>query len=147
MSVTPNPYQRTSLPPNTIVPENDDLFIPYFNKTYEDIAYAVNSKDYTFFPIPITSTPVNIPNLPNFGAFIVCISGIDSTLPTLTASLCKSDAGAIGVINVIGSQAGSVAPWAAVNLTITTTATNFQVNHSGAAGTNGNFNIRIIGTQ
>jgi NAD(P)-dependent dehydrogenase (short-subunit alcohol dehydrogenase family) len=30
-----------SLPPNTIVPESDSLFIPYLNRLYEDIANAV----------------------------------------------------------------------------------------------------------
>jgi hypothetical protein len=146
MSTEPSPYLRTSLPPNTIVPENDDLFIPYFNRLYEDIAYAVNSKDYNFFPIPITDTAVNIPNLPNFGAFIVCVSGVDSSLPTLTASLCKSDTGVAGAIVPLGFQIGTGLTWAGATLTITSTATNFQVNHS-VAGVTGNFNIRIIGTQ
>lgn len=134
-----------SLPPNTIVPENEDLFISYFNRLYEDIAFCVNNKDNNFFPIPITDTASDIPNIPNFGAFIVCVSGVDSTLPTITASLCKADATAGGSIAVLGSQVGTGA-WAANALTITSTATNFQIAHDRAAVT-GNFNIRIIGTQ
>jgi len=134
-----------SLPPNTIVPENDSLFIPYLNRLYEDIAFAVNNKDNIFFQIPITSTAADIPNLPNFGAYIVCVSGTDSTLPTLTASLCKSDATAAGSIAVLGSQVGTGA-WAGNALTITSTATNFQIAHN-RAGVTGNFNIRIMGTQ
>jgi hypothetical protein len=143
-----------SLPPNTIVPEDESLFIPYLNRLYEDIAFAVNSKDESYFPIAITSTASNIPNVPNFGAFIVCVSGeVQDTstatgtgyLPTLTASLCKSSAAATGSIAVLGSQAGT-GSWAGINLTITSTATNFQIAHS-RAGVSGNFNIRFIGTQ
>lgn len=138
--------QRPSLPPNTIVPEDKEFFISYFNRIYEDIAFAMNAKDYTFFPATISGTAANIPNIPNYGSYIICISGVDSGLPTLTASLCKSSSAAVGVINVIGSQAGTAGVWLAATLTITSTATNFQIRHS-VAGTSGNFNIRIIGTQ
>lgn len=134
-----------SLPPNTIVPENESLFIPYLNRLYEDIANTVNSKDNNFFQIPITSTASNIYNLPNYGAYLVTVSGTDSGLPCITASLVKSDAGVAGVINVLGTQAGTGA-WAGINLTITTTATNFQIAHNRANVT-GNFNINITGTQ
>ncbi len=141
-----NRFKLPSLPTTTVVPENDDLFIPYLNRLYEDIAFTVNSKDPKFFTIPITDTPTNIPNLANFGAFIVAVSGQTSTLPTLTASLCKADATAAGVINVLGSQAGTGGTWGGITLTITSTATNFQIAHSLPA-TTGNFNIRIMGTQ
>lgn len=135
----------SSLPPNTIVPEDEELFIPYLNRLYEDIAFSVNAKDFNYFKIPITSTAANIPNIPNFGAFIICVSGTDSTLPTITASLCKADATAAGSIAAIGSQVGTGA-WAGNALIISATATNFQIRHD-RAGVTGNFNIRIIGTQ
>ena len=134
-----------SLPPNTIVPEDENLFISYLNRLYEEIAFCVNNKDNTYFEIPITDAATDIPNLPNFGAFIVCVSGTDSTLPTLTASLCKSSASVAGSIAVLGSQAGTGA-WAGNTLTISSTATNFQIAHN-RAGVTGNFNIRIVGTQ
>lgn len=134
-----------SLPPNTIVPENEDLFISYLNRLYEEIAFCVNNKDNIYFQIPISDTAADIPNLPNFGAFIVCVSGTLTDLPTLTASLCKADATAAGTIAVLGSQVGTGA-WAGNALTITSTATNFQIAHD-RAGVTGNFNIRIIGTQ
>ena len=136
--------QLPTLPPNTIVPENEDLFIPYLNRLYEDIAFTVNEKDDTAFPIQVTTTPQNIPNLPNFGAYIVCVSGATSTLPTLTASLCKADSGASGSIAPLGSQVGTGA-WAGNSLTITSTATNFQIAHN-RAGVTGNFLLRIVGT-
>ncbi len=134
-----------SLPPNTIVPENDALFLPYLNRIYEDIAFTVNNKDNIFFQIPITSSSTDIPNLPNFGAYIVCVSGTLSTLPTLTVSLCKADATASGSIAGLGSQVGTGA-WGGYALTITSTATNFQIAHNNT-GVTGNFNIRILGTQ
>lgn len=134
-----------SLPPNTIVPENEALFIPYLNRLYEDIANTVNNKDNNFFQIPITSSASNIFNLPNFGAYLVTVSGTDSGPPTITASLVKSDAGVAGTVNVLGSQAGTGA-WAGNVLTITSTATNFQIAHN-RAGVTGNFNINITGTQ
>lgn len=136
---------QPSLPPNTIVPENDFLFIPYLNRLYEDIALTVNNKDNIYFLSPITSTAANISNLPNFGAYVICVSGAETTLPTITASLCKSDATATGSVVVLGSQAGTGA-WAGATLTITSTATNFQIAHS-RTGVTGNFNIRILGTQ
>ena len=127
------------LPPNTIVPENESLFIPYLNRLYEDIAFAVNNRDFIYFEIPITDTPTDIPNLPNFGAFVVCVSGTepqrDNTgaiigwLPTLNDSLCKADATAAGSIAVLGSQVGT-GSWAGNALTITSTATNFQIAHN-----------------
>lgn len=144
--------EQPILAPNTIVPEDEFLFISYLNRLYEDIAFAVNNKDNSYFQSAITSTPTNIPNLPNYGAFLICVSGSNlplpnsgNTLPTLTASLCKSDSAASGMINVLGSQAGTTA-WAGNNLTITSTATNFQIAHDNA-GVSGNFNIRIVGTQ
>jgi hypothetical protein len=134
-----------SLPPNTIVPENEDLFIPYLNRLYEDIAFTVNNKDNTYFQIAISSTPANIPNLPNFGSFVICVSGTLSGLPTLTISLSKSDAALAGALLALTSQGGS-GPWAGITLTVTATATNYQISHN-RAGVTGNFNIRILGTQ
>lgn len=139
------PMIQPLLPPNTIVPVNEDLFIPYLNRLYEDIASAVNSKDPKYYQMAITSTAQNILNVPNFGAFIICVSGVLTSLPTITASLCKASSTAGGSIAVIGSQVGTGA-WAGNALTITSTATNFQIVHD-RAGVTGNFNIRLIGTQ
>ena len=139
------PMTQPLLPPNTIIPTNEDLFIAYLLQLYQEIATAVNSKDPNYYPIAITDTAQNILNLPTFGAFIVCISGIDSTLPTLTASLTKASSLAAGSIVVLGSQVGTGA-WAGNTLTITSTTTNFQIKHN-RAGVTGNFNFKYIGTQ
>ena len=138
-------FEFAFLPTTTVVPQNDDLFIPYLNRVYEEIAFAVNEKDDSYFPWPITDTATNFPNVPNFGAFIVCISGETTSLPTITASLCKASATGAGSIAVLGSQVGTGA-WAGNALTITSTATNFQVRHN-RTGVTGNFNIRVLGTQ
>ena len=143
--MTSQPPIQPILSTNTIVPTNDDLFIPYLNRLYEDIASAVNSKDPKYYPMAITDVPQNVLNAPNFGSFIICVSGVDSTLPTLTASLCKASSLSAGSITPIGSQVGTGA-WAGNALAITSTATNFQIAHD-RAGATGNFNIRLIGTQ
>ena len=134
-----------TLPPSTIVPQSWDLFVPYFNRTYEDIAFTVNYKDNDYYPMSITSTAQNVFLVPNFGAFIICVSGENSSLPTITASLCKASATASGSVAVIGSQVGT-GDWAGNALAITSTATNFQIAHN-RTGIAGNFNIRLIGTQ
>lgn len=141
--------QLPLLPPSTIVPDpvdDTETFIEYFNRLYEDIAFAVNSKDYSFFEIAISSTYVNIPNLPNFGAYVLCVSGVDSTQPTGVWALCKSTDTSAGVgTTALNSQAGS-GTWAGNVLTINATAQNFQIKHDNA-GVTANFNIRIVGTQ
>ena len=142
---TPSNTSMPNLPPSTIVPQNNDLFIPYFNRTYEDISYTVNAKVNKYFPMAITSSATNIVNLPGFGSFLLMVSGVASTLPTLTVSLTKADSTASGAIVVLGSQAGTGA-WAGNALTITSTATSFQIAHN-RAGVSGNFNIQFIGTQ
>lgn len=142
----PYPISQSSLPPNTVVPESWALFIPYFNRLYEDVAFTMNQKDDNFYQIAVTSSPVNITLLPQFGAYIVCVSGTSTDLPTLTASLCKSSSTGAGSITPLGAQNGSGAIWAGVTLTITSTTTNFQIQHS-LSGVTGAFNIRVIGTQ
>ncbi len=135
------------LPPNTIVPntQNIDTIIQYWNRTYEEIAYNVNARDLNFFPMPISSTAQNIIAVNNFGAYIICVSGLETTLPVITASLVKSTATTTGVINVLGTQAGTGA-WAGFNLTITSTPSNFQIQHN-RTGVTETFNVRVIGTQ
>lgn len=156
MSTTQTPVPST-LPPNTIIPENRDLFIPYQNRTYEDTANTINNKVNNFYPMPITSTATNILNLPTFGAFLLCVSAITAASdgsypPSITVSLCKSSPSVAGSVAVLGSQAGQGAggsTWAGATLTVSSTATNFQIKHNGATPTTvtGNFNIMYIGTQ
>lgn len=94
----------------------------------------------------ISNTAASIQNLPNFGSYIICVSGSTTGMPCTTAALCKASNAASGSISVLTSQAGTAAPWIGATLTITSTSTNFQIAHSVAA-TTGTFNIRFIGTQ
>jgi hypothetical protein len=135
-----------NLPPSTIVPDSWDLFYPFFNRTYEDIASTVNSKQNTFYPMAITSTAQNIFLLPTSGSYIIMVSGESNGMPTIVAALNKASVSSSGSVAVLGSQAGNVSPWSAATLTITSTSTNFQIKHS-VSGQSGNFNIQFIGTQ
>ena len=140
-----------NLPPLTIVPDpvdDKENFIQYFNRLYEQMAFVINERMTPYYAIPISDTPKDIPNLPQFGAFLVMVSGIDSSQPVKTWSLVKSDRGIAGVINILGTQAGT-GIWAGIDLTITTTATNFQIAHNlvTVPATTATFNIAVIGTQ
>ncbi len=130
---------------STIVPEQEDLFIPYFNQLYGDIVNAVNTRDTNYYLMQISDVATNIPNLAQFGAFIVTIAGQNSTQPVITYSLCKATSGVAGQATQLGFQAGT-GDWNTNVLTITSTATNFQVAHD-RAGVTGSFNVRILGTQ
>lgn len=137
-----------SLSPLTIVPhpvDDTDNFIQYLNRLYEEIAFVANARAVPYYTISISDVASDIPNLPSFGAFIVAVSGINSDQPVKTWSLVKSDESVAGVINILGTQAGT-GDWAAINLTITLTATNFQIAHN-LAGVTDRFNISVTGTQ
>jgi hypothetical protein len=136
------------LPPNTIVPkpsDDEETFVQYFMRLYEDIAFAVNARDFVYFPISVTDTPTNIPNIPNFGSFVICISGVESGQPTSVLALTKSDRNVAGLYYEMATQSGT-GTWAGKDLNVTATATNFQIEHNNT-GVVGNFNVRIIGTQ
>lgn len=135
----------TFLSESTIVPEQEDLFIPYFNQLYGDIVTAVNNRDSAYFVFDISDTPQDIPNLVSFGGFTIMVCGQDSSLPCLVAALAKSDQGVAGIVAPLTSQAGT-AVWNGKVLTITSTSLNFQISHNNS-GIVGKFNIRIIGTQ
>ncbi len=142
-----SPYP--DLPPNTIVPdpvEQKDIFIQYFNRLYEDIAFAMNQRDFNYYTIQLTDTPQNIPFVPTFGAFLILVSGVDSSLPTGIWSACKSDRSiTTASITLINTQDGE-GDWATFGLLLTSTTTNLQLSHS-RTGIIANFNIRVVGTQ
>lgn len=139
------PFGLPYVYPSTIVPQNWDLFIPYFNRLYEQMAQTINNKDNNFYTMGITSTAQNILQVPLFGAFLICVSGQNSTLPTIVATLNKADSAAPGSAIQLDFQPGTGA-WAGNILIITSTATNFQIRHD-RTGVTGTFNIRLIGTQ
>ncbi len=149
MSSLPPDFSFADLDNATICPSpsNEPLFIPYFNRLYENIALAVNARDFIQFTAPITDKALNVPNMANFGAFLLCVSGATTGMPAYVWALTKADESQAGVgLTALTSQVGTVAPWIAATLTLTSTGTNYQINHS-VAKTIGNFNFRFIGTQ
>lgn len=149
MSSIPPDFSFLDLDTSTICPKPSDekLFIPYFNRLYENIAFAVNARDFIQFTAPITDKAANIPNMANFGAFLLCVSGTTTGLPSYVWALAKADQAAAGTGFVaLTSQVGTVGVWIGATLTLSSTGTNFQINHS-VATTIGNFNFRFIGTQ
>ena len=143
----------TDLPFTTVVPDpdNKELFVPWLTRLYEDIATVVNQKDWTYYTIPIGTTEVDIPNIPNRGAFLICVSGVDDGMPGCTYSLIKNNSTSAGNPSLLQTEAGTAigntTTWLGVKLIITSSATNFQIKHNATAGTIGNFNIRFIGTM
>ncbi len=137
---------RSNLTSTTTIPEQPELLIPYLTRQYEDISTAVNQRDFSFFPMAISPTAASIINMPTFGSYIICISGVTSGLPCLTASVCKNSSTASASIAVLGSQAGTATNFVGATLSLTSTASNIQVALAGTSST-GNFNVRFIGTQ
>lgn len=141
------------LPPNTIVPSpaDEDLFIPYLNRLYEEIALIMNQKDFRFFTIPIGTIATAIPNIATSGAFIICVSGTQDGMPAVTYSMIKTNSTVAGTASQIqvqpGTTIGTDTTWNGVNLLISSTASNFTIVHDAAAGTIGNFNVKFIGTM
>ncbi len=146
-------YNLPYLPPNTIVPSpaDEDLFIPYLNRLYEEIALIMNQKDFRFFTIPIGTIAIPIPNIPTSGAFIICVSGTLDGMPAVTYSMIKTNSTVAGTASQIQVQAGTTigtdTTWNTVKLLIDSTATNFTIKHNAVAGTIGNFNVKFIGTM
>lgn len=142
----------SDLPFTTIVPSpsDEDLFVPWLTRLYEDLATVINNKDWTWYSIPVGTTATAIPNIANYGAFIICVAGTMDGMPAVTYSCVKSNSTIAGVPTQLSSQAGTTigtdTTWNGVTLTIASSATNFTIVQNAAAGTIGNFNVRFIGT-
>jgi len=152
------PIVRLATLADTVIvpdPSDTDLFIPWLTRLYEDIALAVNQKDWLSFTIPIgqMSTPTVIPNIPNQGAFILIVAGTLDGMPAGVYSLIKSistQAGAQPII--IQKQTGVTfngnTAWNGVDIRVSNAdANNWTISHNAADATLvGNFNIRVVGT-
>lgn len=138
----------TNLAPLTVIPnpvEQTEQFIQWANRFYEEAAFCLNARVIPFYKIQITDSPTDIPNLPNFGSFIICVSGVASTQPAAIWGVAKSTDNVIGQISTIEFDFGT-GDWIGNSLVMTTTATNFQIEHD-RAGVTGVFNISVFGTQ
>lgn len=161
---SPN-VQRAYLLNTTIVPELKDAFTfnQFLTRVYEDIAYAVNQRDFVYFPIAVPPTPavgpplINpqpIQNMPLYGSFLVCISGIQPGLPCATYAVNKADIYQAGVYTLLSSQAGNIAPWVGFNVQLQDNPVAFRpitgeidITIFNTSTMTGNFNIRVISTQ
>jgi hypothetical protein len=132
---------------------------------YEDIAYAVNQRDFVYFPIDVPPPPTAvgvvpvilpkpIQNMPLFGSFLVCISGIKPGLPCATYAVNKADIYQAGVYTLLSSQPGNVAPWGGFNVTLQDNPLAYrpatgeiEITISNTSTMTGNFNIRVLQTQ
>lgn len=144
--------RQMPLPEQNITSKNPNDLVALFKlqkKTWTDrdieIADVVNKKIDKAEPITITSTPTNIRVIPQRGAFIVTVYGVKDQRPTLIAALVKSDEGVAGTITGVASQTTAIGAWSGVSLVITSTATNFQIAHSGASNLVDDFLVTYIG--
>ena len=138
--------RKSAFPKTTIIPDGKEELKIWMNEFYQDVANSIETPEDLLFETSITSTATDMPNVPSYGSFMVVISGVESSLPTYSAVLNKSDKAVAGSIAALGSQAGT-GTWAGVNLSITSTAGNYQVAHSGAASLEGKFIINVSGTR
>lgn len=101
---------------------------------------AVNGKNVNFIETMVSSTAADIPFMPEHGAFILCIQGEDSGMPTATYGCCSS--GVNASVALIVRQHGE-ASWATVDITVTAVGGNFQIEHNGTE--TGKFFLTVLG--
>jgi hypothetical protein len=138
----------TNLSPLTVVPnpvKDTEQFLQWANRFYEEAAFCLNARVIPFYKIQITSTATDIPNLPTFGSFVICVSGVASDQPSAVWGLAKSTDDQAGQVFQVVASAGT-GDWAGNLLFVTSTATNFQIRHN-RAGVTEVFNISVFGTQ
>lgn len=70
-----NNFQYPNLPVSIIWPENEEDVPWFMMRLYEQMAYAINSKDNGVFQMAIGNTFVRIPNMNSIGAYLINISG------------------------------------------------------------------------
>lgn len=131
---------------DTIVPEDPKELTIWLTKFYEDVKDAIANQQDLFYIVSVTSTATDLPFVPSYGSFIILVSGVENTFPCASALANKSTKDAGGAAAIIGSDTGT-GDWAGVDIAISSTATNFQIAHNGAATLSGTFIVRVIGTR
>lgn len=122
----------------------EQLEDPYENlRVMNLINDKVNQKSITSYEMLIDDTARPFPELSAIGAFIITISGIETSLPVGVYAVTKSDNGVAGSIATLSSQVGT-GSWVGNALTVSSTATAFEVKHN-RAGISDNFNVTITG--
>lgn len=171
-----NNFQYPNLPESLIFPEDPKELAWFMNRLYEQMAFAINSKDNGIFTMAISNNFTLIPNMNSFGSYIVNISGngpfIDNAgnfnyWPAVVFQCMKSTPNEIGLATltqiqdgtgpVLGLGGTAVPPPAAYLITSlqvpsvppndpTTTPFYFFIRHN-VPGVTGSFNVNIQGTQ
>lgn len=157
-----NNFQYPNLPVSIIWPE-DEEDVPWFMmRLYEQMVSAINSKDNGVFTMAISSTPTLIPNMNNFGTYLVNLcgekayTGADGTLnywPSYIFQITKSAPNEKGLDSVVQNQDGKGNDLGGVALLLTqqqvpsgTGPYYYFINHD-KAGFTGSFSVNIQGTQ
>ena len=154
-------FQRADLPSSIIWPPSEEDVAWFMQRLYDQMASAINSKDFNYFPMAIGSTATPILNMNAFGAYLLCVGGTDKVinpttgvvnwLPSYVFALAKAKDTVAGVIPAaLAADPGVGDIWGGATLSVTTVTLNGQqvyaLNHS-IAGQTGSFNVRIVGTQ
>ncbi len=156
-------FKLANLPQTIIWPDDEDEIPWFMENMYQLLVQAINLKDFNYFPMAIGRTPTQIPNLRNFGAYLLCVGGTDkivnpqtgaiSWLPSYVWALAKTQDTVAGTIPAtpLADQPGVGGVWAGATLALTSLTLDsgeivYAINHSVTGRTAG-FNVRIVGTQ
>lgn len=154
-------FQRGYLPQSIIWPENEDDIPWFMSKLYDQMVSSINSRDFGYFQMAISDKATPIPNMTNFGSYMICVGGSSQVLNEYTGvinwlpsyvwvSTKTQDTQAPAAPNLLSSQVGIGDTWSGATLTLSDIAVNgvrvYALNHN-KAGKTASFNVRIIGTQ
>ena len=157
-----NNFQYPNLPVSLIFPEDPQELAWFMNRLYEQMAFAINSKDNGIFTMAISSVPTLIPNINNFGAYLMNVSGsgpfVDAQgvlnyWPSYVFQMTKSDPNKIGTDTFTQNQDGSGPTLGGIALLLTqqrvpaVTGPFYYFIQHNAPGITGSFNVNIQGTQ
>ena|SRR3990167_7795814 len=70
-----NNFQYPNLPVSIVWPENPDEVPWFMQQLYDQLAFAINSKDNGIFQMAIGDDFTLIPNMNSFGSYLINISG------------------------------------------------------------------------
>jgi len=102
---------------------------------------SLNNKKATFIEIMVSDAAERIPNMPEYGSFLLCVQGSASTMPGSIYACCSN--GTAGSVASLASQAGTD-DWAANVVTIAASGANFTILHD-RAGVADKFYLTILG--
>ena len=102
---------------------------------------SLNNKKATFIEIMVSDAAERIPNMPEYGSFLICVQGAESTMPSSIYACCSN--GTAGTVASLVAQAGSD-DWNANTVTIASSGADFTIVHD-RAGVDDKFYLTILG--